>query len=41
MMVVSAADTNADTNTAHMDADADIGAGGACAQQGNRKNGSE
>ena len=41
MMVVSAADPDADTNTADMDADANIGAGGTCAQQGNRKNGSE
>lgn len=40
-MVVVSADTDADTDTADMDPNADTGAGRSCAQQGNRKNGSK
>jgi hypothetical protein len=40
-MVVMYADTDADTDIADMDANADTGAGRSCAQQGNRKSGSE
>jgi hypothetical protein len=41
MAMVTAADTDANADIADMDANSDTGAGRACAQQGNCKNGSK